>query len=107
MTTDHSPVFVNLTTESPIDELCAAAYGAAMRAAKNDLALRHVAPDLASDETTIAYLRAPETRSALEAWIGAYRHDEEIVAAHPDVLGSAWRAYAAVVMQARDAARSA
>jgi hypothetical protein len=127
---NHDPipadtVFAKLTAASPLDDLCVAAHLAAARAARNDLALPDVAPVLASDEATLAYLRNPETRVLLEAWLTSYRHDAEVLAAlspqsrvvardgdtrrvpRAEVLHSAWLAYETTVMQARDAARKA
>jgi len=104
-------VFENLTAASPLDDLCVAAYIAAANAAREDMKPQRAGACLASDDATIAYLRAPSTRSCLEDWLQAYRHDEGVLTALSDdartqVLASAWRAYEATVMQARDAARA-
>jgi hypothetical protein len=112
MTTESIDLtFANLTAESSIADLCTAAYSASRRAALYDMRPQHGGACLASDEATIAYLRDPSTREALEAWLVSYAHDEQILAALSDdgraeALASAWRAYEATVMQCRDAART-
>ncbi len=103
-------VFANLTATSPTDSLCVAAGLSARSAAMSDV--KGCAGVLRSDAQTLAFLADPETRSDLEHWIGSYRHDEASLAAlapmvRAEVLASAWLAYSAVIMQARDAARDA
>lgn len=105
-------VFANLTSASSLDALCSAAPVAASGAARYDMRPAHGGAALASDEATIAYLRAPEAREMLETWLGAYSHDEATLTALADdaraeVLASAWRGYEATVLQMRDAARAA
>jgi len=101
-------VFAGQTATSPLGDLQAAAIRAALRAAASDLAEE---PEiLASDAATVAMLL--DAREPLEAWLGAYAPDEALLQALSDadcaeVLGSAWLAYSATVMQRRDAAREA
>lgn len=100
-------VFAHLTARSTADELCGAAYAAGARAATADIR-----------KIGLAAIRCtPEARDALEAWLGAYAHDEVLLAAlsgtdRAHVLSSAWTSYVATVVRAqesdtgaRDAAR--
>lgn len=105
-------VFAGLTAENPLADLSTAAYLAAARSAESDMRRTHLLDVLTTDRGTVAFLRDPETRSALESWLGAYGHDEALLAALTDdaraeVLASAWLAYGTAWMQGRDAAREA
>lgn len=115
MTTDpipHDAVFAHHAAADPLDAVRAAAYAAGVRSAAYDMRPQHGGAVLVSDEATNAYLSDPATRSCLEEWLVAYRHDADTLAALPVsdrelVLESAWSGYEAGVRQARDAVRSA
>lgn len=91
----HDYVFSSCTAESAADDLEVAVVLAAHRAAAADLRDPRLAP---------AELLRGDWRGFLTAWLGAYGHDERILAGLSDeardrLLESAAQSYAAVVRQ--------
>lgn len=112
--------FPDLTSASPLDDLCVAAHLAGARAGRGDAAANAARLNeagtgqgvLDSDAACVAFLADPDTRGALEDWLGAYAADEIVIdrlepEARAEVLAAAWSSYSTAVYQARDAARVA
>lgn len=92
--------FPDLTHASPLAAIVASATSAAASAARADIRRLGLAAIQPLDDAA---------RDGLEEWLGAYAHDEQLLAAlapadRAGVLRAAWESYRAVVLAAGEAA---